>query len=135
MTPLSKGKALNQVIPRKPSILIVEDDASLLGALVFALEADGLAVHAYRAALPALASPVQTDCMVIDLKLPDLDGLSLIERLRGHGVNAPAILITTNPDNRVRRTASAAGVEIVEKPLLTGELRRRIDELIAAGAD
>jgi DNA-binding response OmpR family regulator len=116
---------------RRPSILIVEDDVSLRSALAFALEAEGMAVHVYSASKPLLASPVHTDCMVIDMRLPDLDGLSLIEQLRLCGVTAPAILITTNPDERTRLAAAAAGVSIVEKPLLTGELRRRIDELIA----
>jgi hypothetical protein len=42
----------------------------------------------------------------------------------------PAILITTNPTARTRRRAAAAGVRIVEKPLVTGELRNRINEVI-----
>jgi two-component system, LuxR family, response regulator FixJ len=118
--------------PRKPSIVIVEDDASLLGALVFALEADGFVVHAYGRAAPLLAVPVHADCMIIDLRLPDVDGLTLIKRLRDRGVRAAAILTTTNPDGRTRRWAADMGVEIVEKPLITGELRGRIDDLVAS---
>lgn len=114
------------------SILIVEDDASLLAALVFALEADGFTVHAYGRGAPLLREPVDADCMVIDMRLPDLDGLTLISRLRERDVRAPAILTTTNPDERTRRTARAMGVPIVEKPLITDELRARIDELVTA---
>jgi two-component system response regulator FixJ len=119
-------------LPRRTSIVIVEDDASLLGALVFALEADGFLVHAYGRAAPLLAAPVHADCMIIDLKLPDVDGLTLIKRLRDRDVRAPAILTTTNPNGRTRRWAAEMGVAIVEKPLITGELRRRIDDLVAA---
>ena len=119
-------------LPRRTSIVIVEDDASLLGALMFALEADGFVVHAYGCAAPLLASPVHADCMIIDLKLPDVDGLTLIKRLRERDVRAPAILTTTSPTDRTRRWAADMGVEIVEKPLITGELRGRIDELVAA---
>jgi two-component system response regulator FixJ len=118
--------------PRKMAIVIVEDDASLLGALAFALEADGFAVHAYERAASLLSAPVHADCMVIDMRLPDIDGLTLISRLREKGVWAPAILTTTNPDERTRRRAAGMGVEIVEKPLITGELRGRIDDLVAA---
>ena len=118
--------------PRRTSIVIVEDDASLLGALMFALEADGFVVHAYERAAPLLDSPVHADCMIIDLKLPDVDGLTLIKRLRDRDVRAPAILTTTSPTERTRRWAADMGVEIVEKPLITGELRGRIDELVAA---
>lgn len=117
---------------RNPSIVIVEDDASLLGALVFALETDGFRVHAYSAGEALLSAPIRADCMVVDLRLPDIDGLKLISRLREMGVWAPAILITTNPDQRTRRAAEATGVDIVEKPLVTEELRRRIDTLLTA---
>ncbi len=114
------------------TIVVVEDDRSLLNALVFALEADGFNVRAYASAKPLLASPVNADCMVIDLKLPDLDGLTLIARLRKMGTRAPAILITTNPGRGSRTAAAAAGVDIVEKPLITDELRARIATAIAA---
>jgi two-component system C4-dicarboxylate transport response regulator DctD len=122
---------LTHISRRRPTIVLVEDDRSLLNALVFALEADGFDVHAYTSAKPVLASPFDADCMVIDLKLPDLDGLTLVARLRELGSVSPAILITTNPDGRSRRAAAIAGVQIVEKPLMTGELRARIDEAIA----
>ncbi len=118
--------------PRRTSILIVEDDVSLLGALVFALEAEGFAVHAYGHGAPLLSAPIDADCMVVDMRLPDTDGLTLISRLRERGHWMPAILTTTNPDDRTRRAAEALGVRIVEKPLITEELRRRIDELVAA---
>ena len=114
----------------RPRIVIVEDDVSLLAALTFSLEADGYAVTPYSRAAPLLDHIPPADCLVIDLKLPDLDGLRLIARLRERGLTAPAILITTNPDDRRRRTAAEAGVEIVEKPLMDGDLRRRIEDAL-----
>jgi len=105
---------------------------SLLGALVFALEADGFSVAPYGRAGPLLSAPVQADCMVVDMRLPDMDGLTVIARLRERGIRAPTILTITNPDSRTRLSAIAMGVWIVEKPLITGELLGRINELIAA---
>jgi two-component system response regulator FixJ len=116
------------------SVLIVEDDASLLSALVFDLETDGFIVYPFDRAKSLLAAPVRADCMVIDMKLPDVDGLSVISRLRQAGVRTPAILTTTNPDARTRRSSEAMGVRIVEKPLITGELLACINTLIAARA-
>jgi two-component system C4-dicarboxylate transport response regulator DctD len=118
--------------PHRASIVIVEDHVSLLGALLFALQADGFDVHAYDRAGPVLAAPPAADCMVVDMRLPDMDGLTLIARLREKGIWIPAILTTTNPDRRTRRTADDMGVLIVEKPLITGELRTLIDDLVAA---
>jgi two-component system response regulator FixJ len=118
--------------PRPHSILIIEDDVSLLAALVFALEADGFTVFPFGRAGSLLSAPIHADCMVIDMRLPDLDGLTVVSRLRERGVWAPAILMTTNPDRRTRLAAEALGVQIVEKPLITGELLGRINQLIAA---
>ena len=115
---------------QRPRVTIVEDDVSLLNALAFALETDGYVVSPYTAASPLLARPPAADCMVIDRKLPDMDGLELIEALRKLGPQPRAILITTNPDERVRQAAALAGVAIVEKPLLGGELRDRIADAV-----
>ena len=124
-----------ELASRPTRITLVEDDASLLGALTFALEADGYAVAPYAAARSLLENPPESDCLVIDLRLPDMDGLSLINRLRALGPQPPAILITTNPDDRLRRAASAAHVAIVEKPLMGGELRRRIAHAVGKASD
>lgn len=115
--------------PRRTTIALVEDDQSLLSALTFALEADGYDILAHTNAGSVLAAPQVFDCLVVDLKLPDVDGLTLLSRLRERGVLSPAILITTHPDQRCRATCAALGVEIVEKPLMDGELRQRIEQL------
>jgi len=115
----------------RPQVMIVEDDRSLLGALTFALEAEGYRVAAYHEARRLLdAPPAGADCLVVDLKLPDIDGLTLIARLRDAGITAPAILITTTPDDRCRKAAAAAGVAIVEKPLLDASLRYAIEAAV-----
>ena len=116
------------------TIVLVEDDSSLRNALAFALEEEGYKVRAYDRGGSALAADqADADCLVIDLKLPDIDGLDLIDRLRTLGSRAPAIIITTNPDARQRRQAEGAGVAIVEKPLLDGRLRVHIDAAVARG--
>jgi len=112
--------------PAKPRVTIVEDDASLLNALAFALETDGYAVSLYAAAAPLLARPPDADCVVVDLRLPDMDGMTLIAALRALGPQPRAILITTAPDARLREAAALADVEIVEKPLIGDALRQRI---------
>lgn len=122
--------AMSSPAPRPSRITLVEDDVSLLNALGFALEADGYAVSPYTTATEALELAEPADCLVVDLKLPDIDGLTLIARLRERGVVAPAILITTHPDDRCRRSAAEADVEILEKPLMGPELHRRIDAAI-----
>ena len=66
-------------------------------------------------------------CLVLDYNLPGIDGLDLLERLRAAEVTLPAILITTNPRKALRARAALAGVQIVEKPLLTDALRDSVN--------
>jgi DNA-binding response OmpR family regulator len=110
----------------RPRVTIVEDDISLLNALSFALEEEGFAVAAFVRGQDLLERPRATDCLVVDLRLRDEDGLTLIDDLRKLGLSPPAILITTNPGDRCRRRAAEAGVDIVEKPLIGADLGSRI---------
>ena len=106
--------------PVSPMILLVEDDPAVRASLKFALELEGFGVDAYASA-EALseAGPLpETGCLVLDYRLPGMDGLSLLALLRGREVDMPAVLITSNPTAAIRRRAAAAGVAIVEKPLM-----------------
>lgn len=120
-------------LPR-PRVLVVDDDPALLSSLQFALEAEGFRVRCCASPEEALADGDDLHCLVVDYKLPDMDGATLIERLRGMGVRAPVILMTTNPDARCRARAAKIGAVIVEKPLLGDKLLHRIQALISPGA-
>jgi two-component system response regulator FixJ len=128
------SRPMHQNSAQEPrTVIVIEDDASLLSAMTFALRADGFDVLGYTDAADLLSAAPRrsTGCFVVDLRLPGLDGLALIAALRERGETAPAILITTDPDARHRSDAARAGVRIVEKPLLNSELRRSIDEAFA----
>lgn len=116
-----------------PSIMaLVEDDEAVLRALKFAFEAEGYIVHAFASAEAMLAeAPDGCVCFVLDLKLPGMSGLDLYDRLRANGQAAPAILITTHPPNAVLARAAAAGVQVVEKPLLG----QALTEAVCAAAE
>jgi FixJ family two-component response regulator len=111
----------------------VDDDPALLHALSFAFETEGYDVRAFGDAeslLADAATPHGSLCLVLDQKLPGMSGLALIAALRARDVAAPAILITSNPNALLRREARAAGVEIVEKPLLDGVLASKVREVV-----
>jgi len=120
------------VISSPPCVLVVDDDPALLGALEFALRAEGYRVYGCGDAAAALRAPAdQFACLVIDYKLPNIDGMDLAQQLREAGVTAPVILITSNPDARCRARAARDGAVIVEKPLLGDRLSRQIRALTA----
>jgi two-component system, LuxR family, response regulator FixJ len=92
--------------------------------LKFALEVEGFAVRAYPASAELLReSEFPADgCLVVDLKLPEMNGLDLLVELRKRNIDLPAILITTHPSADVRRRAAIAGATLIEKPLLNDTL-------------
>ena len=57
-------------------------------------------------------------CLLVDERLPGITGLDALNQLRNRDVKLPAILMTSHPSASVRATAKAAGVPILEKPLL-----------------
>jgi two-component system, LuxR family, response regulator FixJ len=111
---------MHAICKRRAEIVVVDDDPAVLGALKFALEAEGFGVAPYSSGSEMLAQQrfPQSGCMIIDFKLPDMDGLSLLASLRGRGVELPAILITSQPSPHLRKRAAAADMPIIEKPLL-----------------
>jgi len=124
--------ALDQVCRQPPVLAVVDDDPAVRHALSFAFETAGIPVVTFADAEMALASPQQHQwrCLILDQKLPRMSGLDLLARLRAAGVTAPSILITTHPSHITRARASAAGVEIIEKPLLDDKLALKVRELM-----
>ena len=116
----------------KPTIIIVDDDAAVLGALKFALEIEGFTVRTYPTAEDALDDAGLTDCacFIIDQKLPGLSGIELVAALRRRRIAAPAILITSHPAIMLQERAARAGVPIVEKPLLGNALLERVRDAV-----
>jgi two-component system response regulator FixJ len=116
-------------------VFVIDDDPGLRGALQFALEMEGFAVSAYGSGAECLAETTlpECGCLVVDFNLPDMTGLELIDSLRSRAVQLPAILITSQPSQRLLRRAAEAGLPIVEKPLLGDGLLEAIRNSVAAG--
>ena len=108
-----------------PTVLVVDDDAAVRGALKFALELEGFAVRLYADALSVLADrdlPAE-GCFIVADRMPGTDGLDLVERLRASDVGLPVILICSRASAALRRRAHQAGVRaVLEKPLSDGAL-------------
>jgi FixJ family two-component response regulator len=105
--------------------------------LSFSFATQGYDVRAYGDAESLLAAPKAVEgpvCIVLDQKLPGRNGLALLAELRARKVTAPAILITSNPTAALRAAAAAAGVPIVEKPLLGQALENSVREALRLDA-
>jgi two-component system, LuxR family, response regulator FixJ len=106
--------------PELETVLVVDDDAAVCAALKFALEVEGFQVRVYDSAAALLADgnlPARA-CLVIDYRMPDVDGLELVDLLRARQVALPAILISGRVNRQLRIRAERSGViRVLEKPL------------------
>ena len=121
-------------------IYVVDDDYDVRTSLRFLLETEGFEVRTFRSGVALLGSSTRNraDCLVIDYKMAELDGLELALRLRRLGVSTPIILITGYPDENIAAKASSAGVrQVLLKPNLEENLvdcvRNAIETTSVAG--
>lgn len=115
-------------------VILVEDDDGLRGALERVLRASGFEAQAYASGEAALADHGSdwADCLVVDLNLPAMSGLDLVDHIRQRGVTAPVVMITANDEPHVRDQVQRRGVEhFLAKPFPGSALVRLLDGAIA----
>jgi FixJ family two-component response regulator len=111
-------------------IAIVDDDPSVLNALARLLRTRGLESRTFTSArefLTALSDGLP-ECLIVDLQMPEMDGLELHRRLTLSGVRIPAIVITAHNEPDARERCAAAGAfAFLAKPLQDTSLFAAID--------
>ena len=118
--------------PSPGPVLVVDDDAAVRHSLKFALELEGLNVRLYEGGQDLLADAdlPASGCLVVDYYMPMMNGVELIDRLRGRHVDLPAILITAKATRDLRERAARSGFrQVLEKPL---EDSRLVDSIRCA---
>ena len=114
-------------------VLIVDDDRALRDALRRALVLAGyepIPVETGEAALAEVARS-EPDAVVLDIGLPDVDGLEVCRRLRGSGRRVPVLMLTARDEVADRIGGLDAGADdYLVKPFDVGELRARLRALL-----
>lgn len=114
-------------------LLVVEDDEKIASFVVKGLKEAGYAVDRSADGEDAaiLAESTEYDALIVDLMLPQLDGLSLIQRLRARGSRTPVLILSAKAsvDDRVRGL-QAGGDDYLTKPFAFTELLARVQALI-----
>jgi two-component system response regulator MprA len=114
-------------------ILVVDDDPAVCGSIDRALRLEGYEVRTAGTGTAALESLAldPPDALVLDLQLPDLDGLTVCRRLRDAGDDTPVLMLTARDaiDDRVQGLDAGADDYLV-KPFALAELLARLRALL-----
>jgi len=121
------------------TILIVDDDPvqrRLLEAMARRFGHEAIAVDGGEAAMAALAdSTARVDCMVLDLVMPDLDGMGVLARMREAGISVPVIVQTAHGGiDNVISAMRAGAADFVVKPVGAERLQVSLRNALATSA-
>jgi two-component system, LuxR family, response regulator FixJ len=112
-------------------IHLVDDDAAVRRSVGFMLKTSGHQVHAYESGLELLknASKLDDGCILLDIRMPGMDGLEVQHELQEKGVGLPVIIMTGHGDVGLAVKAMKAGaVDFIEKPFEKATLISSIEE-------
>jgi two-component system, LuxR family, response regulator FixJ len=118
-------------------VFVVDDDLAVRESLKFALELEGLVVRLCGSGAELLRHPDlrQADCLVMECRMPLMDGFEVLDILATRGAKIPVILLTSYATDAFRRRAAASGARFtLEKPLLNGSLVDRIREVLGCSS-
>jgi two-component system response regulator FixJ len=105
----------------RETVYIIDDDPGVRESARALLETYGLAVVEFasaRAFLDACKERPKVACLLLDLNMPEMGGLELLDRLRRRNIGMPVIIVTAQSDREVREQARRAGAfAFVEKPI------------------
>lgn len=106
-------------------VYVVDDDEAMRDSLEFLLEAAGFSIHLYVSALSFMQALTEVDsgCVVTDIRMPVMDGLELLKRVKQEKPSLPVIVMTGHGEVPLAVEAMKAGAaDFIEKPFEDTEL-------------
>jgi two-component system, LuxR family, response regulator FixJ len=116
---------------------IVDDEEAVRNSLAFLLTTSGYAARAHASASEFLsvAPSIKNGCLITDLRMPDMNGVELLRRLREAGAMLPAIVITGHGDVQMAVEAMKNGaLDFIEKPFSDEVLLDSIKRVVGLAA-
>ena len=125
--------AIYRMVPGRSKILIIEDDRKMSAALVSGVEGSGYDVTAAGSAEEGffLIHSLQPDLLLLDLTLPQRNGLDILKQIRKEGLDLRVLILTSHNtiEDRVEGLRTGAD-DYLGKPFSFPELMARIDALL-----
>jgi two-component system response regulator FixJ len=119
------------------TVFVVDDDDAMRKSLERLMESVGLPVESSASAEEFLESydPAQPGCLLLDIRMPGMDGLQLQEMLASRGVNIPTIIISGHGDvEKAVRAMKSGALDFIKKPYKGEVLLARIREALKLDA-
>ena len=112
-------------------VLLVDADREICEFLVTLLELAGLTTRVAHSAAAAMARLEGIDAVLLDVAMPDVDGLEICRRMRGAGFTGPILVVSARPGPDLPHRAAEAGANgFVRKPFDNAELVARIRDML-----
>ncbi len=130
----SAPKPTSVQVRERSTVLLVDDDPSILPALARLIRAAGFSVRTFDRPSAVLASetPKTNACMLVDVHLPEMNGVELCKALAESGRSLPAIMITGRTDAETRRLIEYAHpVAALFKPIDEQALLEAVEHALA----
>ncbi len=119
------------------TVYVIDDDEGVRRSIEFLIRTMGLEVVSFETGsefFDAIGQPVE-GCVLIDLMLPDMNGLEIQRELTRRGITLPVVIITGHGDETARDKAISQGAAgYFEKPCRPAELQNLIQRLVGCGA-
>lgn len=110
---------------------VVDDDEAIRRSVAFALKTSGFQVRLYESGSDLLksAAKLEDGCILLDIRMPGMDGLEVQEALKDRGVALPVIIMTGHGDVSLAVRAMKAGaLDFIEKPFQKAVLLAAIEQ-------
>ena len=117
--------------PNQRLVHLVDDDAAVRRSVGFVLKTSGFRVESYESGADLLKSirRLSEGCILLDIRMPGMDGLEVQQALQANGVSLPVIIMTGHGDVSLAVKAMKAGaVDFIEKPFEKQALLASLDE-------
>jgi FixJ family two-component response regulator len=122
--------------PDSHTVVVVDDDDATCDTFAAILQTRGYRVSTFRSAHDYLSvAELRPDCLIADVRMPDIDGVSMFEAARAAGREAPTVFVTGVVDVSAAVAAMRAGAcDVLAKPVKISTLLAAVESAVSSSA-
>jgi FixJ family two-component response regulator len=114
------------------TVVVVDDDERIRRAIGRLLRSHGHIVHSFDSAEAYLARACRADCAILDIELPNMNGLELAARLRADSTQMPVVFVTAHDELHVLAAVQQTHSPLLKKPVDEEELLDAIARAVSS---